>query len=130
MRWYKYLSVLTLSLLFSLSVVAQDVFTVFPTALKSGNITAISKNFDKRIDITIDDNSDNYSKDQAEVILKDFLSKFSTRDFTIIHKGSSPNGAQYVVGNLKTNKGAYRTYIYVKNTDGVNYVQEIRFEKE
>jgi len=89
MRWYKYLSVLTLSLLFSLSVVAQDVFTVFPAALKSGNITAISKNFDKRIDITIDDNSDNYSKDQAEVILKDFLSKFSTRDFTIIHKGSS-----------------------------------------
>lgn len=130
MRWYKYLSVLTLSLLFSLSVVAQDVFTVFPAALKSGNITAISKNFDKRIDITIDDNSDNYSKDQAEVILKDFLSKFSTREFTVIHKGASPNGAQYVVGNLKTNKGAYRTYIYVKNTDGVNYVQEIRFEKE
>ena len=130
MRWYKYFSVLTLILLLTLPVAAQDVFTVFPAALKSGNTASISKNFDKRIDITIDDNSDNYSKDQAEVILKDFLSKFSTREFTVIHKGASPNGAQYVVGNLKTNKGSYRTYIYVKNTDGVSYIQEIRFEKE
>lgn len=130
MRWQKYISVLTFILLLTFSTKAQDVFAVFPAALKSGNTAVLSKNFDKRIDITLDDNSDNYSKDQAEVILRDFLNKFSVREFTIIHKGSSPNGAQYIVGNLKTNKGSYRTYIYVKKTDDVTYIQEIRFEKE
>lgn len=130
MRRYKYISVTILSLLLTFSAVAQDIFAVFPAALKSANTAAISKNFDKRIDVTIDDNSDNYSKDQAEVIIKDFLSKFTSREFAIIHKGASPNGAQYIVGNLKTNKGSYRTYIYVKVSGGINYVQEIRFEKE
>ena len=64
------------------------------------------------------------------MILKNFFGKFSFRDFTIIHKGTSPDGAQYVIGSLKTNTSSYRTYIYIKKSNGVNVIQEIRFEKE
>ena len=85
---------------------------------------------DKRVDITIDENADNYSREQAEMILKSFLGKFSSRDFSVVHKGNSTDGAQYIIGSLKTNTGNFRTYIYVKKSDGVNYIQEIRFEKE
>jgi hypothetical protein len=111
-------------------VQAQEVIPSVAAALKSGNAAQIAKNFDKRVDITIDDNADNYSNTQAEMILKGFLGKFSFRDFTVIHKGTSPDGAQYTIGSLKTNAGSYRTYIYVKKSGGVQFIQEIRFEKE
>jgi predicted flavoprotein YhiN len=41
----------------------------------------LRKNFDKRVDITIDENADNYSSEQAEMILKSFLSKYSKQRF-------------------------------------------------
>ena len=52
---------------------AQDIFGTFPSAIKTANTAAIAKNFEKRVDITIDENSDNYSSEQAEMILKNFL---------------------------------------------------------
>lgn len=117
-------------LLFCFKADSQDVISTIPVALKTANASAIAKNFDKRVDITIDENADNYSREQAEMILKSFLGKFSSRDFSVVHKGSSTDGAQYIIGSLKTNSGNFRTYIYVKKSDGVNYIQEIRFEKE
>ena len=130
MKLSKLSAVFRFSLLFSLLVQAQEVIPSVAAALKSGNAAQIAKNFDKRVDITIDDNADNYSNTQAEMILKGFLGKFSFRDFTVIHKGTSPDGAQYTIGSLKTNAGSYRTYIYVKKSGGVQFIQEIRFEKE
>ena len=108
----------------------QNIIPVVDTALKTANASTLAKNFDKRVDITIDENADNYSSEQAEMILKSFLSKFSYREFSSLHKGTSPDGSQYIIGSLKTNAGSYRTYIYIKKSDGVNYTQEIRFEKE
>jgi hypothetical protein len=130
MKLSKLSAVFIFSLLFSLLVQAQEVIPSVAAALKSGNAAQIAKNFDKRVDITIDDNADNYSNTQAEMILKGFLGKFSFRDFTVIHKGTSPDGAQYTIGSLKTNAGSYRTYIYIKKSGGVQFIQEIRFEKE
>ena len=130
MKLSKLSAVFIFSLLFSLLVQAQEVIPSVAAALKSGNAAQIAKNFDKRVDITIDDNADNYSNTQAEMILKGFLGKFSFRDFTVIHKGTSPDGAQHTIGSLKTNAGSYRTYIYVKKSGGVQFIQEIRFEKE
>jgi len=130
MKLLKPLTIFIFSLLFCIHVHAQDVMASVPAALKSGNASAIAKSFDKRVDITIEDNADNYSSVQAEMILKTFLGKFSSRDFSVLHKGTSPDGAQYTIGSLKTNAGSYRTYIYIKKSDGVNYIQEIRFEKE
>lgn len=130
MKLLKPITIFIFSLLFCSQTQAQDAMSSLPAALKSGNAAVIAKNFDKRVDITIEDNADNYSSVQAEMILKSFLSKFTYRDFTVVHKGTSTDGAQYTIGSLKTNAGLYRTYIYIKKSDGVNYIQEIRFEKE
>lgn len=130
MKVLKPFNLFIFSLLFCTLLFAQDIMLSIPAALKAGNASVIAKNFDKRVDITIDENSDNYSNIQAEMILKNFLEKFSSRNFTVLHKGNSANGAQYTIGNLKTNLGSYRTYIYIKKSENVSYIQEMRFEKE
>lgn len=130
MKLLKPISLFIFCLLLGQQLSGQDIISTIPAALRSGNAALLAKHFDKRVDITIDENADNYSSEQAEMILKSFLGKFSFREFSILHKGTSPDGAQYIIGSLKTNAGSYRTYIYIKKTDGVNYTQEIRFEKE
>jgi hypothetical protein len=117
-------------LIYTLHAKSQDIISSIPTAIKTANASALARSFDKRVDITIDDISDNYSSQQAEMILRNFLSKFSSRDFSVIHKGTSPDGAQYIIGSLNTNNGSYRSYVYIKKSNGVNYTQEIRFERE
>ena len=95
-------------------------------ALKAGNAGAIAEYFDKRVVTDIDGQSNNYSSEQGEVILKNFLTKFSTRSFSTLHKGVSQGNSQYMVGNLQTNQGTFRTSIYINNQK----IQEIRFEKD
>ena len=43
-------------------------------ALRSGNSSELAKYFDDNVELTIPDKSDNYSKAQAQLIVKDFFS--------------------------------------------------------
>ena len=62
-------------------------------ALKSGNATLLSRFFDSRVDIILPEKSDNYSRSQAEMILKDFFSNNGgVKSFEVKHRGEN-NGA-------------------------------------
>lgn len=122
-----------LSLIFSIAagtLLAQDPGISLAGWIKTGNTKEMAKYFDKRIDITINENADNYSSEQAEMILKDFLGKFSSREFIVMHKGSSTDNAQYIIGTLKAGGNTYRTYVFIKRNGSTSLIQEIRFEKE
>lgn len=122
-----------LSLIFSLvslALSAQDPGASVAGWIRTANTKEMAKTFDKRIDVTINETADNYSSEQAEMILRDFLGKFASREFTVMHKGTSADNAQYIIGTLKAGTGSYRTYIFIKRTGSVSLIQEIRFEKE
>jgi len=97
------------------------------TAMKNGDAAQIARFFDNTVEITMPDKSNNYSKSQAEMVLKDFFSTNSVKNFTIIHKGES-SGSQYCIGTLDTKNGAFRTTVFMKQKNDKQYVQEIRFE--
>ncbi|HRN91185.1 MAG TPA: DUF4783 domain-containing protein [Ferruginibacter sp.] len=97
------------------------------SALKSGNATQVAKYFDKTVDITLPGKSNNYSKSQAEVVLKDFFRINSIRAFNVIHQGENA-GSQYCIGNLVTSNGTFRTTIFMKQKGEKQALQELRFE--
>ena len=97
-------------------------------AIKKGNASQLSKFFDNTIEITVADKKNTYSKSQGELVLKDFFSNSSVKDFSIIHKGDN-SGAQFIIGTLQTNNGEYRTTIYMMQKGNKNLLQELRFEK-
>jgi hypothetical protein len=126
-------STISLLLLLSLSfvVLASGIFEDIGNAIKSGDAHQISRYIKTDINLTILNQEEVYSKAQAEQILKDFFMKNTPKSFTVIHNGISKEGSKYAIGNLITAQGiSYRTYIYVKQSAGVEYIQELRFEKE
>ncbi|MBC7828432.1 MAG: DUF4783 domain-containing protein [Chitinophagaceae bacterium] len=97
------------------------------TAMRSGNANQLSRYFDDRIDIQLPSKSDNYSRTQAEMILKDFFSSNEVKDFQVKHKGEN-NGAQFCIGLLQTRNGNYRTKLYMKQKGERQVLQEIGFQ--
>ncbi len=110
--------------------VAQDtVYDAVVASLKSGDSKQLSNYFTSNMELTILDNESVYSKIQAELVLKDFFSKYPVTSYTLLHRGKSPEGSVFSIGKLTTNKGVFRTYFYLKQINGKTLLNELRFEK-
>ena len=122
--------VLLFGFCFAWIVVKADIFDDIASALRKGESHNVSKFFDTVVELKIVDKSSNYSRNQAEHVLKEFLDQHTPKSFNIVHRGSSAKGSQYSIGNLETNKGTFRTYMYMKDVNGKLYIQELSFEKQ
>jgi hypothetical protein len=97
------------------------------SAMKSGNASTLAKYFDNYIDITLPDKSNNYSKSQGELILKDFFSTNDVKGFEVRHKGNNDNG-EYCIGTLQTKNGSYRATVYMRLKGSKQVIQDIRIQ--
>ena len=98
-------------------------------SIRNGNVTVLSKYFDKVVAITMPSNQASYSKSQAEIVLKEFFTKNTIKDFTIMQSGSSGTNSKYAIGKLITSNGNYQVYTLIKMKEETYILQEIRFEK-
>jgi len=96
-------------------------------ALKGGNAEELSKYIDDNIEISLPDKSDNYSRTQAVMVLKDFFNNNGVTGFEVQFKGEN-GGGQYCIGNLKTKSGVYRTTVFMKSKEGKQVIKEIWFK--
>lgn len=97
-------------------------------ALRTGNVPQLARYFDDRIDLSLPGKSDNYSRTQAEMILKDFFGTNPVKDFQVKHKGEN-NGSEFCFGVLLTKSGSYRVKLYMKQKGERQVLQEIGFLK-
>jgi Domain of unknown function (DUF4783) len=107
-----------------------DVIDDISTGIRSGNPKNISKYFIENIDLKVIEREDVYSKQQAEMILKDFFYKHPVKSFTVAHKSTPKAGSQYIIGTLETSNGKFRTYFLIKTTGAETLIQQFRIETE
>lgn len=100
-------------------------------AIKNNRIEDLSKYFDNIVPVTINNNQTIYSRNQAEIVLKDFFEKNTPKDFLIMDNGSPNNTSKFIIGSLITPSGSkYNVYILMKQKDAAYYLQEIRMNRE
>jgi hypothetical protein len=97
------------------------------TAFRSGNVNQLSPYLDLRVDISLPDKSDTYSKSQAEMVIRDFFSTHSVRNFKILQQGESGDFI-FCSGILQTQSGNYRTTLFFRQKGEKQFLQEIRFQ--
>jgi hypothetical protein len=118
-------------LAFSLSLASfkTPTFTIdaVAVAFRSGNVDQISTYFDYRVDISLPEKSDSYSKSQAEMIIRDFFDNNGVRNFQVKQKGENA-GSEFCIGVLQTRNGDFRTSLFMKQKGDKQYLQEIRFQ--
>ena len=108
----------------------KDISSSIEVAIKVGNAKELTKLFSNSIDLNIPGNEGVYSKAQSELILRDFFTKNNPKSYTTLHKGSSKDGAKYTIGNLVTDKGAFRAYFYMKQKGDSYTIHEFSLNNE
>lgn len=99
------------------------------TALKTGSSKELIKFCNQTVEIKINGESSNYSKAQAEVILRNFFSKNPPKNFTYIHQGAS-QGLKYTIGRYTHESGAYRVVMFIKKIGDKYLIDTLNFSQE
>ena len=100
-------------------------------AIRTDRVVDMVKYFDNFVPITINNNQQIYSHNQAQVVLQDFFDKNSARDFVIMDNGSPDNTSKFLIGSFTEPNGTkYSVYILMKTKTGDYMLQELRLNKE
>ena len=118
---------LALTAIILVSYRSFDNMDVVVTAIRTGNVTQLSPFFDSRVDISLPDKSDTYSKSQAEMVIGDFFSNNIVQNFKITQQGESGETV-FCAGILQTRSGNFRTTLFFRHKGDKHFLQEIRFQ--
>ena len=99
------------------------------TGLRKGDASVMARHFDQTVEVVLPESRNSYTRNQAEVLIRDFFSIHNVTQFEVLHKGTQSN-AQYCIGILQTRKGKFRTTVYLRRKEVRQLVQELRFERE
>ena len=121
---------LALTLLIGLNCYGQSTTDNVRLALNAGSAKELIKYFNEVTELKIDDAGANYSKIQAESVLREFFQQNLVESFDYIHKGSSPEGLKYNIGMYNTKSGTFRVVILLKEVKGEYVVDTMNFNKE
>ena len=119
------------SVLVSLESHAQsEVINDMRAALKTGSSKELVKGFNTIVELNFEGEKSNYSKSQAELVLKEFFKKYPPTDFQYIHQGASKQGLTYVIGKYTFESGSFRVWILFKKFQENYLVDSIDFSRE
>lgn len=98
--------------------------------MKTGSSKELVKNFNSMVELNFEGEKSNYSKSQAELVLKEFFKKYPATDFQYIHQGASKQGLTYVIGKYTFEDGSFRVWILIKKFEDSYLVDSIDFSRE
>lgn len=99
-------------------------------AFRKENAQAFGHHFHSHVEMSLPGKDNRYSKADAIGLMEAFFSLHAVQSFNKMHSGSSRGKvSNYYIGQLKTDKGAYRVYIYYDVHDGKKDIHELRIEK-
>jgi hypothetical protein len=108
----------------------SEVINNVRSAIKAGSSKELSKYLGDMISLEIEGVQSNYSKTQAEYVLKDFFKKYQPNDFQYVHQGASEGGLKYAIGRYSYDGGSFRVVLRSKNMNGSYKVSSLDFTKE
>ena len=109
---------------------ADGVIEKLKISLKSGNSKELVSGFQDMVEVTLpEQEGSNYSKTQAEFVLRDFMKKYPPVDFKYVHKVLDREDFKFVIGEYIYSGGKYRVTMVIKPAKGAYSVDSIVFEK-
>lgn len=99
-------------------------------AISQGNVRLLSQHFFSNIELSLPNVRGNFSRTQAEFILKNFFESNPVSSFSIISEGSSGSDkTRFFLGNYASSNGQkYRVYYLIKEISGKELITILRFE--
>lgn len=98
-------------------------------ALKTGNTALLSGWMNSSVQIATPETEGFFSKAQATLVLERFFAVNVPNSGSIVHQGSSQNGATFAIYEIQTSHGTFRVNVFLKQTGNNLLIQELKIEK-
>jgi hypothetical protein len=131
---YSYLLLFAIVIAYAVPVNAnppdEDAIKEIEETIRTMDAKKLADYFSSTIDLELDDLNGNYSKAQAEVIMRDFFKNNPSKSFTVNHQGDSKDGSKFFIGTYKASAKNYRVYGLLKKESGKLFLQQLQFDEE
>jgi len=100
--------------------------------IRKGDSKSLSRYFGENIELNFDGKKQNYSRNQAEFVMKDFFSKNPPKPygFESYHRGQPNTNLSFSIIKYDSKSGAFRVFMKLKNQQGKYFIDALDFIKE
>jgi hypothetical protein len=129
---------LILSLIISLVLAVQPNFkaasideSIDPviSAIDGGSSADLAKYFDSSLSLNINGQQGEYSKNQAEQVIKDFFKKNPSMGFKVVYRSETNPSLSSFIGDYQSQDGLFKVFIKVAQQTGGLKIYSLEFVK-
>ena len=108
---------------------AQSIDEITQT-IQNGSSKALGKFLQDNVTLNINNTLSDYSKNQAEQILRDFFRKNPCKEFEVLHQDESADKTWHFIGQYLGDGASFKVLVKGAKQDGKLTVSHIEFTKE
>jgi len=108
---------------------AGDIIEYIRISFKTANSKDLTGYMNEMVEIQLpDQDRNNYSKTQAEYVMRDFMKKYNPIDFKYIHKVLEKDDFKFTIGEYSYTGGIMRVTMVIKPLNGKYLIDSIVIE--
>lgn len=101
------------------------------SSIKNNSSKDLAQFFDSSVEIKLGETRGDYSKNQAEIVMRDFFKKFPAVNFFVLQQGESPEKILYLIGKYQSKTDSFRILVKGKfKVDNQLKIYQLEFTKE
>ena len=127
-----------LNLLFSLLLlfyspikVEKEDISIDPviSAINNNSSSDLAKFFESSISLNVNGQQGSYSRNQAEIVIRDFFKKNPSQGFTIVYSSETNPSLSSFIGDYLSEEGTFKVFIKVSQQESVLKIYSLEFVK-
>jgi hypothetical protein len=99
-------------------------------AIRVGSSSDLAEYFESSISLNIDGQQGDYSKSQAEIVMKDFFKKNQPLGFSIVFKSETNSSLSSYIGEYKSAQNQFRVLIKISQQGGNSKIYSLEFVED
>lgn len=108
---------------------SQNSIDTVISAIDNGSSSELAKYFDSSISLNVNGLQGDYSKNQAELVLKDFFKKNPSRGFSLVFRSENNPSLSSYIGDYQTAQGLFKVFIKVSQQVSDFKIYSLEFVK-
>jgi len=107
---------------------ANDLIDNIASNFRNGDSKEIGVHFSTSVSLSILEDNNTYSKNQAEILLHNFFEKYNFRSVKILHRMETNASNRYAVLELSTGNQQFRVSLSLKNFNAKFLITDIKID--
>lgn len=99
------------------------------SAIQGGSSSELARFFNPTISLNINGQQGEYSRNQAEIVLKDFFKKNPPLDFSLVFKNENQSSVSTYIGEYASGQSTYKVFINVSQVESSFRIYGLDFVK-